>query len=93
MRFRSDLHVGRAGEHLAAVEFMCQGHDCFHAAQGMPYDLIADVGGRLLRVQAKTTRQPEDVKCRNINSYMYRFWISRCGKGGKQSYTPNDVEA
>lgn len=71
---------------------MLHGYDCFHAAQGMPYDLIADVGGRLLRVQVKTTRRPENLSQRNINALAYRFWVSRCGNGGKERYSPADVD-
>lgn len=92
MKFRSDLHAGRAGEHIAAAEILSLGYECFHAAQGMPYDLVADVDGRLMRVQVKTTRLPEDVACRNVNSFLYRFYIARCGKGGKGRYKPDDVD-
>lgn len=71
---------------------MMQGYDCFHAAQGMPYDLVADIDGRLLRVQVKTTRQPEILSQRNVNRVAYRFWVGRCGKGGKSTYAENDVD-
>lgn len=92
MKFRSDLHAGRAGEHLAAADIMMLGHECFHAAQGMPYDLVADVDGRLLRVQVKTTRKPELLKQRNINNLAYRFWVNRCGKGGLNRYAESEVD-
>lgn len=92
MKFRSDLHAGRAGEHLAAADFMYLGHDAFHAAQGMPYDLIADVEGRLLKVQVKTTRKPELLPGRNVNKTAYRFWVNRCGKGSSGTYDITDVD-
>lgn len=71
---------------------MMHGHDCFHAAQGMPYDLVADVDGRLLRVQVKTTRKPEILAGRNVNNLAYRFWVTKCGKGGAKRYTTEDVD-
>lgn len=92
MNFLSDLHAGRAGEHLAAADLLCHGHECFASAQGMPYDLVADIGGDLLRVQVKATVKPKDVPARNVNSYLYQFFVSRCGKGGVKSYSTLDVD-
>lgn len=56
---------------------MMHGHDCFHAAQGMPYDLVADVDGRLLRVQVKTTRKPEILAGRNVNNGSPDFGVEK----------------
>lgn len=51
----SDSHIGRIGEHLVTADILINGYDCFHSAQGMPYDLVADIKGKLLRIQVKTT--------------------------------------
>ena len=40
MKFISDLHAGRAGEHLVAADVLRRGLDMCQAAQGMPYDLV-----------------------------------------------------
>lgn len=83
--FKSDLHVGRAGEYLVAAQLLSMGFDVSMAEQGMPYDLIADVNGRLLRVQVKSTRKASPVPGRkDQEAYIYR--ISRCGKKGSGSY-------
>lgn len=58
----------------------------------MPYDLIADVDGRLLKVQVKTTRKPELLPGRNVNKMAYRFWVNRCGKGSTSKYDIADVD-
>lgn len=92
MNFISDLHAGRAGEHLATADLIMNGLDAFLAAQGMPYDIIADVNSCLLKVQAKSTRKPEVLTQRNINNVAYRFWVSRCGKSGTKRYDANDVD-
>lgn len=92
MKFRSDLHVGRAGQHIAAADFLSEGHDPFSAAEGMPYDLVVDVDGRLLRVQVKTTREPKATTNRAFGMPGYIFHVRRCGKGGRQSYTVADVD-
>lgn len=90
MDFLSDLHAGRAGEYLVAADLLRNGFDCFHAAQGMPYDLVADVRGRLIRIQVKSTRTPEVLPGKG--RLAYRFWVSRCGRGGVNRYTEDDVD-
>ena len=90
MNYLSDLHAGRAGEYLVAADLLKRGFECFHAAQGMPYDLVADVGGAMLRVQVKTTRKPEVLPGKGRRAY--RFWVSRCGKGGAKGVVAGSVD-
>lgn len=90
MKFISDLHAGRAGEYIVAADLLRMGFDCFHAAQGMPYDLVADINGRFVRVQVKSTRSPEVLPGKG--RIAYRFWVSRCGKGGNNRYETKDVD-
>lgn len=90
MNYLSDLHAGRAGEYLVAADILKRGFDCFNAAQGMPYDLVADVGGAILRIQVKTTRKPEILPGKNRRAY--RFWVSRCGKGGLKQRDAGSVD-
>lgn len=92
MFFKSDLHAGRAGELIAATEFLYRGYDCSLSDQGMPYDLVCDIEGKLFKVQVKTTRKPELIPGRGKGLELYRFWVSRCGKGGKQKYSTVDVD-
>lgn len=56
----------------------------------MPYDLVADVNGRLVRIQVKSTRSPEVLPGKG--RVAYRFWVSRCGKGGGNRYSDGDVD-
>lgn len=90
MNYMSDLHAGRAGEHLVAADLLRKGVECFEAAQGMPYDLVADVDGVLLRVQVKTTRKPEVLPGKSRRAY--RFWVSRCGKNGAKVRESGSVD-
>lgn len=90
MNYLSDLHAGRAGEHLVAADLLRKGFECFEAAQGMPYDLVVDAEGVLLRVQVKTTRKPEVLPGKNRRAY--RFWVSRCGKRGSKVRLSSDVD-
>lgn len=88
----SELHIGRAGEHLVAADLMINGYECFHAAQGMPYDLVADIDGRLLKVQVKTTAGRRRVPQRKGHIPAYLFWVNRCGKGGLGGYEKSGID-
>ena len=88
----SDMHTGRAGEYLAAADILIQGYDCFHAAQGMPYDLVVDTGNRLLKVQVKAASSVRPVPQRKAHIPAYLFWINRCGKRGAATYAVGEVD-
>ena len=93
MKELSDLAAGKAGEYLACAELILRGHTAFLSEQGLPFDVIADIGGRLLRVQVKTTRGPRSVPQRkNTHTPAYLYHIKRCGKGGKCTYAEQDVD-
>ena len=90
MNYLSDLHAGRAGEHLVVADLLKKGFECFESAQGMPYDLVVDAEGVLLRVQVKTTRKPEELPGKSRRAY--RFWVSRCGKNGTKIRESGSVD-
>jgi hypothetical protein len=72
IRHDSQAHfrLAKAGEYLAAFELMVRGVSVTVAAEGLPYDLLADIGRRIVRVQVKTASCPKtrglycyDLKC------------------------------
>lgn len=86
----SDLMVGQAGQCLAMADLLLRGIPCFPAAEGMPYDLVMDVEGRLFRLQVKTTHGPVLRSKTRSKTPCYFFHVRRCGKGGKRIY-PKDA--
>lgn len=89
----SDLAAGKAGEYLVCADLILKGHTAFLSEQGLPFDVIADVGGRLLRVQVKTTRETRSVPQRKeTHTPAYLYHINRCGKRGKGVYAGGDVD-
>lgn len=88
----SDLAAGKAGEYLVCAELILRGHTAFLSEQGLPFDVVADVGGRLLRVQVKTTRGTRPVPQRVTHTPAYLFHIKRCGSGGAKNYKTGDVD-
>lgn len=89
----SDLSAGKAGEYLVCADIILSGHTAFLSEQGLPFDVIADIDGRLLRIQVKTTRATRAVPQRRANhTPAYLFHINKCGKFGKQNYKEGDVD-
>lgn len=88
----SDLAAGKAGEYLVCADLILRGHTAFLSEQGLPFDVIADVQGRLLRIQVKTTRGLRKVPQRENRHEGYLYHVKRCGKGGKSTYSGTDVD-
>ena len=88
----NDLMIGVAGEHLACFDLITRGYTCFMTEQGLPYDIIADINGKLVKVQVKTTRTHSEAPQRKNHYPSYMFNVRRCGKGGRKLYGENDVD-
>lgn len=87
-----DLSCGKAGEHLVCADLILHGFGAFLSDQGLPFDVVADINGKLLKVQVKTTRKPMAVPQRAVRTEKYLFHVRRCGKGGRMSYQDGDID-
>ncbi len=92
MNIKDDLAAGVAGEHLVCADLILRGYNAFLSDQGLPYDVVADIDGRLLKIQVKTTRGPREVPQRANHTPAYIFHVKRCGKGGKKQYGQQDAD-
>lgn len=88
----TDLAAGKAGEYLVCADLILRGHVAFPSEQGLPYDIVAEIYGRLYKIQVKTTRGPRPVPQRKEHIAAYLFHVGRCGKGGVKSYGADDVD-
>ena len=88
----NDLEIGKAGEHLVCAELITKGYKAFLSDQGLHYDVIVDIDGKLIRVQVKTTRTHRYIPQRKIRTSAYLFNVRRMGKGGRKNYGINDVD-
>jgi len=84
-----DLEVGKAAEHLVCADLIMSGYRAFLSDQGLPYDILVDVDGALLRVQVKSTRKPKNHDPRTRATPGYFFHLRRSGKGGRRRYPEN----
>lgn len=78
------LEIGKAAEHLICADLILQGHRAFLVDQGLPYDVVFDHGGRLFRVQVKSTLCPRPTPNRPGSGLSYMFQIRRAGKGNQR---------
>jgi hypothetical protein len=87
----SDLQLGKAGEYLTIADLILSGYVAFPSEQGLPFDVVCDVAGRLIKIQVKTTRSPVALTQRVARKSAYLFHVMRSGKGGKTRYECCDV--
>ena len=88
----TDLAAGAAGEHLVCADLLLQGYRAFLADQNCPYDVAVDVGGRLVRIQVKSTRAPKAVPQRVGHFPAYMWHVRRAGKGGRRTYAEGEFD-
>jgi hypothetical protein len=88
MGLSKELQIGKAGEHLVCCDLITQGVSAFLADAGLPYDVLADFGKGIKRLQVKTCTKKSDYgKSKNI----YRFSL-RSAKGSNRSINATDID-
>jgi len=88
----SELEIGRAAELLVCADLTLQGYPAFIAGAQLPYDVVVEAEGRMLRVQVKASRGLQNIAQRATHTPRYQFWVKRCGKGGARNYLPTDFD-
>lgn len=93
MRKSNELQTGKAGEYMVCADLILKGFVAFPSEQGLPYDVVLDTGGKLLRVQVKTTACPRVIPQRSgTESRAYIFSIKRAGKNNGKRLTEKDAD-
>lgn len=80
----NDLQIGKAGEYLVCSDLILNGYIAYPSEQGLPYDVVADINGELLKIQVKTTRKAKHIPQRKSDIPAYIFHIGINGKGAKR---------
>ena len=88
----TDLAAGTAAEHIVCAELLLDGWRAFLTDQMCPYDVAVDIGGRLVRVQVKATRQQRAIPQRAEHIPAYMWHVRRSGKGGERVYAADDFD-
>ena len=70
-----------------------KGYVAFPSEQGLPFDIVADIDGRLFKIQVKSTRKSKNVLQRKNPIPAYIFHIGNNGKGNcRKKYTIGQVD-
>lgn len=93
MNLISDLSAGIAGEYLVCADLIMQGYGAFPSDQGLPFDVVADVCGKLIKIQVKSARVPRTTSQRGRQPKVFIFGcMSVRGKSGKKVYLKEHVD-
>jgi len=89
----SALSFGKAAEHLVCADLLVNGYTAFLTDQGMPYDVVVDLGHRLIRVQVKSTWRSKNANSRGkVPNDVYAFHARRRGKSGSRRLGNEDCD-
>lgn len=91
------MELGTAGEHIVCADLLVAGYRASMAAAGLPYDVIADVGGRLIKIAVKATQKAKPRPAREGSKLRYHFNMTRgtrlsTGKTERYLYAENDCD-
>jgi hypothetical protein len=86
------LEIGKAAEHLVCADLILSGYRAFLADQGIPYDVVCDIDGRLIRIQVKSTMKPKPVPDRSKSGNSYQFHLKHAGHGAKRIISTTDFD-
>jgi hypothetical protein len=84
--------MGKAAEHLVCADLLMKGYNAFLSDQGLPYDVVIDLGWRLFRVQVKGTAKPKNPMPRLRISDGYFFHVRRAGRGSRRVYGEDEFD-
>lgn len=78
------LELGKAAEYLVCADLILAGYRAYPSDQGLPYDVVADVAGRLWRIQVKATCFSRNVnKAGRRERVAYSWGVRYRGRGRK----------
>lgn len=92
LQVSAEMEAGRAGEYLVMADLLLNGWVAYPTSQGVPYDVVVDIGGRLIRVQVKSTKMPKTPASLNRGTPLYVFNTRRAGKRGRRRYGNDDFD-
>lgn len=83
---------GRAGEHFVCADLLSRGYETFLAEGRLPYDVVAVIDGRMVRIQVKTTSGAVACPQRKNHTPVYMWGARRHGKNGRYGYKETDAD-
>lgn len=87
-----ELEIGKAAEHLVCADLLLGGWTAYPTGQGLPYDVVCDLGDHLVRIQVKSTLCPKNPMPGARITPAYFFNVRRAGRRGKRIYGNNEFD-
>ena len=87
-----EMQIGKAGEYLVCADLILKCFVAYPSEQGLPYDVVLDIDGKLYKVQVKTTTTYRTIPQRKDDMKSYVFNIKRKGKYGKKRYANDEID-
>ena len=92
MTVATNLAVGIAAEHLVCADLLLLGHRAFMTDQFCPYDVAVELGGRLVRIQVKATREVRPLEQYRTAVSAYQWHVRRTGRQGLRVYGVDEFD-
>ena len=92
IRVSPEMEAGRAGEYLVLADLLLSGWVAYPTSQGVPYDVVVDIGKRIIRIQVKSTLLPKSPEALRRGTPLYMFHTRRTGKAGTRRYGADDFD-
>lgn len=92
IRISDKFQIGKAGEFLVGADLLLKGFNVSQAGETLPYDLLLDIGNKILKVQVKTTEEPRKTSQWRGETSAYVFSVKRKGVNGADKYMDNEVD-
>lgn len=99
--YSRELNIGRAGEYLVMFDLLSKGYQAYLTDQGVAYDIVLDLGFKLIRLQVKATLKPGKMTP-TYRKEVYKFNVRRSGRSDSVSrgkskklrqYAPDEFDA
>jgi len=92
LRISDKFQIGKAGEHLVCADLILKNLSISMADEALPYDVLLDIGYKILKIQVKTTvTHKQSNQWRGVNE-AYIFGVKRKGANSIKRYAENEVD-
>jgi len=92
LRLSDNFQIGKAGEHLVCADLILKGFGLSMADEALPYDILLDIGSKILKIQVKTTQAPKTVSQWTGHNAAYVFHVKRKGAKGVRRYSLGEID-
>ena len=81
----SEFMIGKAGEHLVVSDLILKNKNSFLAGEGLPYDVVCESDGKLIKIQVKTCIAPRQ------NKELYIYSLQNGKSKNRKQYQKNEI--